>query len=90
MQKKQSNIHREHEELFAEPGWLQVFVGQGVLPDAYHPLADDMPPVDLERMLADIERGIGGLVDSMPGHAQFLRAYCMPGSESAATMRKTA
>jgi len=83
-------IHREHEELFAEPGWLQVFVGQGVLPDAYHPLADAMPQVDLERMLGDIEGGIGGIVDSMPGHAQFLRAYCMPRSEPAAEMRKTA
>jgi len=83
-------IHREHEELFTEPGWLQVFVGQGVLPEAHHPLADDMPPVDLERMLGDIERSIGGIVDRMPGHAQFLRAYCMPRSEPAAEMRKTA
>ena len=83
-------IHREHEELFTVDGWLQVFTGQNIVPEHYHPLADDMPPIALANMLADIDRKIGRIVDTMPDHAQFLRAFCMPGSEAAAQMRKTA
>ena len=83
-------IHREHEELFTHEGWLQVFIGQGVMPQAYHPLADAMPSVDLTRMLGEIEQGIARLTDSMPGHAQFLRAYCMPGSTAAVQTKEIA
>ena len=36
-------IHREHEELFTEVGWLQVFAGQGVEARGYNPIADALP-----------------------------------------------
>ena len=83
-------IQREHEELFTQDGWLQVYIGQGVMPEACHPLAQAMPAEQLDTMLTKIDEGIGALVDTMPDHAQFLRAYCLPGSEAAAQMRKTA
>ncbi len=70
-------IHREHEELFTEPGWLQVFVGQQVMPDAWHPAADAMPQAELAAMLARIERRDAALVEAMPPHAEFLRARCL-------------
>ena len=83
-------IHREHEELFTPEGWLRVFIGQGVMPQAYHPLADAMPSVELARMLDEIDQGVVRLTDSMPGHAQFLRAYCMPGSAAALQTKEIA
>ena len=81
-------LHREHEELFTEPGWVQVLMGQGVMPGATHPNADAIDPAALARLLDEIERGIAANVAAMPTHAEFLRKICAPQSPSrpAATM----
>lgn len=71
-------IHREHEELFTEEGWLQVFAGQDVIPEGWNPIANAMPDADLGTMMSRIEQRNTELVASMPGHVEFLRAYCMP------------
>lgn len=78
-------IHREHEELFTEQGWLQVLIGQGVMPESYNPIADTMPAGELSAMLTRIVDTNQRLVAAMPDHAQFLRAYIDPARE-----RKTA
>ena len=75
-------LHREHEELFTEPGWVQVLVGQGILPHDTHPNADALDPSALARLLGEIESGIALLVDRMPTHAEFLRRSCAPQSSS--------
>lgn len=76
-------IHREHEELFTEQGWLQVFIGQDVIPNSWNPIADAMPVKDLAAMLERIEHRNAQLVEQMPGHVEFLRAYCMPKNQTA-------
>ena len=38
----------EDRELFVEPNWLSVFIGQGIWPRRYDPLAD-MVPIDSAR-----------------------------------------
>jgi tryptophan halogenase len=70
--RKTGTIHREHEELFTEVAWFQVFVGQGVLPDSYTALADAMPQDQLEGMLTQLERDISRQVQAMPSHIEFL------------------
>ena len=81
-------LHREHEELFTEPGWVQVLMGQGIMPRAPHPNADAIDPAALARLLDEIERGIAANVAAMPTHAELLRRLCAPQSPSrpAATM----
>ena len=74
-------IHREHEELFTEQGWLQVLVGQGIVPESYNRIADTMPDAELEAMLARIAETNQRLVAAMPAHAPFLRAYIDPARE---------
>ncbi len=71
-------LSREHDELFTEAGWTQVLLGQGVMPRAAHPNADALDPAALQRLLAGIESDIAATVGTMPGHANFLRAFCMP------------
>ena len=71
-------IHREHEELFTEPGWLQVFIGQDVMPESWNPIANSMPETELTAFLDRIADRNSKLVDTMPGHIEFLRAFCMP------------
>ena len=71
-------IHREHEELFTQEGWLQVFVGQGVTPSTFHPIAGNMSQGNLAAMMSHIAGRNRETVARMPDHVQFLRAFCMP------------
>ena len=65
-------IHRKHDELFAETAWLQLLLGQGVEPVAYHPLADALEPQALQRFLSDIAALIARETAKMPSHREFL------------------
>lgn len=69
-------IFREHEELFSETGWLQVLIGQGVIPEAGHPMADEMNDAQLKQMLSDMKTLIAREVDAMPDHRSYVMANC--------------
>ena len=61
-------IHREHEELFTEVAWFQIFAGQDVATRGWSPLADVMPANALARFLSDIETASADAVRPMPRH----------------------
>lgn len=61
-------IHREHEELFTEVAWLQVFVGQGVKAQGYNPIADALPEKELATLLNETEAALVDEVRQMPRH----------------------
>jgi tryptophan 7-halogenase len=42
---------RQGQELFGEPSWLQVMWGQGLRPRGWHPFADQLTPVEIERLM---------------------------------------
>lgn len=69
-------IVRVNEELFAEVGWLQVLIGQGVLPAGYHPLADQLSPAQLDEFLSLAARHAAHVAGKMPDHAAFIAAHC--------------
>jgi len=66
-------VHREHEELFTEVAWFQVFAGQGVDASAYNPMADAMPQTDLAAMLVDTEATLINEVRAMGRHIDVLQ-----------------
>ena len=68
-------IHREHEELFTEVGWFQVLVGQGVLPEAYNPMADAVPQADLAMLFDQVERDCVAEARAMPRHIDFVQQF---------------
>ena len=70
------HIFREHEELFTEVGWLQVLVGQGIIPTGHHPLADNVEAGDLADYMETIELLIEREVRQMPSHADFIAQHC--------------
>jgi tryptophan halogenase len=70
------HITREHEELFTEVGWLQVFAGQGMMPAGYHPLADAIPASDLGEFLGMIDQLNAREVAQMASHAEFIARHC--------------
>jgi tryptophan halogenase len=69
-------IVRDADELFAEPAWLQVMLGQGIVPAGHHPLADALPRAQLDESLAHIRKLLERAVAGMPGHAQFIARHC--------------
>ncbi|MEL6868300.1 MAG: tryptophan halogenase family protein [Pseudomonadota bacterium] len=66
---------REEEELFTEVGWSQVFLGQDVAPNTWHPVVDEMPESALRDLFTGLSTQHKHLVDSMPTHAAFISAY---------------
>lgn len=69
-------LFREGDELFAEVGWLQVLLGQGVTPAGYDPLADGLKPGELDEFLALARRHAAQVAGRMPFHEDFIAAHC--------------
>lgn len=69
-------IFREHEELFTEQGWLQVLLGQGIIPQRYHAIADLLTPEQMQQYLGNIRTLIDRAVQAMPSHVDYIKANC--------------
>lgn len=78
-------IGREHEELFTEVGWLQVLIGQGIVPTSHNPVADTLPQAELAAMLTRIAGRHRQAVAQMPAHAEFLRRFIAPQAQTVTT-----
>ncbi len=63
-------------DMFVEENWLQVMIGQGIMPAARHPLALLLPNAERDAFLDDTSAIISRCVAAMPGHAQYLAARC--------------
>ncbi len=74
-------IFRDNNELFSEPSWIAVLVGQGLIPKAYHPFADTMSDQELKKLMAGVRSTIAGLVGQQPLHTQFIDNYCKAPNE---------
>lgn len=69
-------IFREDEELFAEESWIQVFLGQGIIPRAWDPLVEIKSGSELLTFLAGVEEVIRKCVAVMPSHAAYIARTC--------------
>ncbi|MEO6799189.1 MAG: tryptophan halogenase family protein [Rhodanobacter sp.] len=67
---------RDAEEMFATVSWVQVMIGQGILPRGYHPLVDQMSEQDLRRFITGVGNVVASCVESMPMHQVFIDRYC--------------
>ncbi|MGH8222692.1 MAG: tryptophan halogenase family protein, partial [Woeseiaceae bacterium] len=67
---------RHADELFTEVAWLQLMVGQGILPTAHHALADRLTMSQLDGFLSDLRKLIGRSVESLPTHRAYLEQHC--------------
>lgn len=62
------------EETFEDPSWIAVFLGQGIVPQRYHPLADQIPLDALRARLDRMRALIAREAEAMPMHAEALHA----------------
>ena len=63
-------------ELFQNPSWLAVYVGQFNWPERYDPLVDERGDVDAAQRLASLRRVINEVTNIMPTHKRYVRKYC--------------
>ena len=64
------------QDSYLEPSWVAILLGNGCVPDAWHPAAD-MPPIDalgaaMARRRADLAR----LAQSAPDHRAYIARTC--------------
>jgi tryptophan halogenase len=76
---------RNAEEMFAITSWVQVMLGQHILPRNYHPAVDLIPERELSELVAGVRNVIASCVEAMPMHAQFLARYGQAAARPAAT-----
>lgn len=69
-------LFREQDDLFLESSWLQVLLGQGIVPKDYHPIANHLTETQLGEMLANTENIKRNLVTQLPTHDEFLAQVC--------------
>lgn len=69
-------IFREDEELFSEESWIQVMLGQGIIPQGYDPLVDIKSEAQVAQFLGNVENVIKKCVAVMPTHEDFVAKYC--------------
>ena len=67
---------REDDELFAEESWIQVLLGQGVVPAGYDPSVDVTDESDIAGFLGGVEAVIAKCVAAMPPHADYVARVC--------------
>jgi len=64
------------DELFRNPSWLAVYLGQGLVPVTYDRLLDARPQVDSARELAKLRGLMREAAASYPHHEEFLAQHC--------------
>ena len=73
---RHSGVVRQYKDgLFTPPSWLAVYLGQGLKPEHYSPLADALPLERLLDSLGELHSDIRDRVDEMPKHASLLARY---------------
>jgi len=74
--KETGRVFKVPTELFGENSWVQVMLGQGLMPEQYHPIVNMMNDEELKRFLHDIKENVTRTVGQLPSHQRFIDHYC--------------
>ena len=66
---------RNGEDFFALPSWVQVMLGQGIVPRGYHPIVDEMPEEKLVEHVEGVRTMLARAVATMPTHEEWIDHY---------------
>jgi tryptophan halogenase len=69
-------LFQDQLDIFLEPSWLQVMLGQGVMPQDYHPIADSISDRQLQEKLANTRKLKMEPLPKIPSHDEFLKLFC--------------
>jgi tryptophan halogenase len=66
---------RNGEDFFALPSWVQVMLGQRIIPQGYHPIVDEMPEGRLIDNVEGMRAMLAQAVATMPTHDEWIDRY---------------
>ncbi|WP_232522345.1 tryptophan halogenase family protein [Marinimicrobium alkaliphilum] len=69
-------IFKQEFELFGEESWIQVMIGQGLMPERPHAVTGMMNDTELKKFLSSIKEGVNKELAALPQHADFINYYC--------------
>ncbi|MEO7635656.1 MAG: tryptophan halogenase family protein [Sphingomicrobium sp.] len=70
-----ARLHSSFDELFDPRAWIQVLLGQNIMPQSYHPIADLLPEPRLREFLDGLERTHVEDVSRMLDHGAFVTQF---------------
>ena len=70
------SLVQDQYDIFLEPSWLQVMLGQGVVPQDYHPIADGLSEAQLREKLDNMLKLKRQPLEKLPSHDEFLNMFC--------------
>ncbi|WOH36318.1 tryptophan halogenase family protein [Thalassotalea fonticola] len=73
--KKTGQLFREQDDLFTEIAWQQVLIGQGMLPEDHHAVADQLSEEQLIDLMKNLKILMNNTVEKMPSHDEFLQQF---------------
>ena len=71
-----ARVFKVSNELFGENSWTQVMLGQGIIPEQYHPVTDVMSDQELTRFMQNIKSQVNKTVAKLPNHQVYVEQYC--------------
>lgn len=82
-------LTKDNLDIFLESSWLQVMLGQGVMPKDYHPLAGTLTEEQLLDKLAKTKETKLQPLSQMPSHDEFLEMFSKAGQGSGEPVGQT-
>jgi tryptophan halogenase len=70
-----ARVTASFDELFDARAWIQVLIGQNVMPESWSPIADQLPEERLREFLDGVERAHVSDVSKMPDHGAFVAKF---------------
>lgn len=67
---------RDADEYFALPSWVEVMLGQRIVPRGWHPVVDSVPEARLLDFVESVRRDVLRSVEAMPGHQAYIDQHC--------------
>ena len=73
--KSVATIFNDQHDIFRDASWLQVMMGQGIMPRDYHPAANAMSEQQLREVLSKVAHAKQQPLSKMLKHDEFLHQY---------------
>jgi tryptophan 7-halogenase len=70
-----ARVSTSFDELFDARAWIQVMIGQNLMPESFHPIAELLPEPRLKEFLDGVERSHIQEVSVWPEHAEFVSKF---------------
>lgn len=71
-----ARVFKEANELFAENSWIQVMLGQGIVPEHYHQVVNIMSDEELTGFMQGIRTQVEKSVAKLPDHQAYVDQFC--------------